>query len=409
MQLVRRWTGSLWWGLFGAGVYAACLEAGGAWFDLARVDNLALALLLGGWLALEMDHDGRAAPPWRHALAALLLCGSFLAKQSVLPVILLLAVYTLATGRGYRRWLFPGLSLLGISGLVVWYNQQSGGWFNYYVFELPAAHALEPSALAGFWRFDLLEPLPFLLAATLLAGVQALYARQDHKLAWLATLFAALVGTAWLGRLHTGGYLNVLLPAYAFLAVWGARSLHHLLEPAFDDPFTAFRQLADERTEDLRHSLVLLACLLQLALLVYDPRDHLPRPGDRANIQALRTWVESRKGELWLPTLGWLVPAGSGHGAAHEMALLDVLRGPEGPVRDSLDHQIRTALDSGRWSAVVLDRPWDGVEPSRRYTPVPPPLAADRMPAPLTGMETRPALFLQRLAAVSAPPDSLAP
>lgn len=405
-QLVFRWTGSGWWSLFAAGVFAGCFELGGAWFDLARVDSLALALLLAGWLALEETHDGRPAPLWRHSLAAVLLLAAFLAKQNSLTVTLPLILYTLAFHRGARRWLFPVIYLVGLSALVVVLNRATGGWFNYYVFELPAGHALEPSALAGFWRFDLLAPLPFLLAAVVLASLHLLFTRRDRRLAWLLALAVAFVGTAWLGRLHSGGYLNVLLPAYAFLAVWGARSLHHLLEPAFDDPFTAFRQLPAENTENLRDSLVLVVCVLQFALLVYDPRDHLPRPGTEPAITALRTWIRAQPGELWLPTQGWLAPGDAGHGAAHGMALEDVLRGPDGPTREALQLQLEQALTQGRWSAVVLDHPWLEKELAPRYQRVPAPEGAPDALRPLTGMDTAPRYFLRKRTP-ALPADSL--
>lgn len=394
-QLVFRWTGSSWWSLFGAGVYAACFEIGGGWFDLARVDSLALMFLLAGWLALEERHSGEGAPWWRHLLATVFLLAAFLAKQSSLVVALPLVVYTLLQ-QGLRRWLFPVTYLVGLSALVVVLNRLSSGWFNYYVFELPAGHALEPSALTGFWRFDLLGPLPFVILATLFTLVRLLFTRKDRQLAWLLALGLAFVGSAWLGRLHSGGYLNVLLPAFAFLAVWGARSLHHLLEPAFDDPFTAFRQLPTENTELLRDTLVLVACVLQFALLVYDPRDHLPRPADDRGGRELRAWVDAQPGALWLPTQGWLVTGKSGHGAAHEMALQDVLRGPQSPVRTKLDQELKQALARGRWTAIVLDRPWYTQEMEKGYLRVDAPLPPGSL-RPLTGMETRPTQFwLQR-------------
>ncbi|MCB9473605.1 MAG: hypothetical protein H6678_07330 [Candidatus Delongbacteria bacterium] len=389
-QLVFRRTASGWWSVVGAGLYAACFELGGAWFDLARVDSLALMFLLAAWMALEPRSDGQATPWWSHLLGALFCLAAFLTKQSALVVLLPMVLYTLLFGRGLRRWLFPGLSLVGLSLLVVWLNHVSSGWFNYYVFELPAGHGIELSALAGFWRFDLVGPLPILALAVCFLAVQWLYARRDRELVWLLALALGFVGSAWLGRLHSGGYLNVLLPAFAFLAVWGVRSLHLLLEPAFDDPWTAFRVLPSEGSENLRHSLVLLACLLQLALLVYDPTDHIPRQADLQATRKLQSWIAAQPGEVWVPAHAWLASTAGKPTAAHEMALLDVLRGPQGDARRSLERALKRDLENGRWSAVILDRPWleEFLQPG--YRPGPPPYDTPDLGWPLTGMRTRP-------------------
>src|SRR3569833_2402600 len=45
--LVKKHTGQLLAGILAAGLFAATFVVGGSWFDLARIDSLGLALLLG--------------------------------------------------------------------------------------------------------------------------------------------------------------------------------------------------------------------------------------------------------------------------------------------------------------------------------------------------------------------------
>ena len=78
-RLALRRGGNVFAGLFAVGLYAACFRFAGAWFDVARVDALGLALVLGALEILE------SSPGWiGAALAGLVFFAAFLAKQTAL-------------------------------------------------------------------------------------------------------------------------------------------------------------------------------------------------------------------------------------------------------------------------------------------------------------------------------------
>ena len=74
--LVWSETRNRWAAVCAAGLFAASFRLGGAWFDLARVDSLFLALLLVGLVV------ARRTSTWRVAVVAgLVLAAAFFAKQ----------------------------------------------------------------------------------------------------------------------------------------------------------------------------------------------------------------------------------------------------------------------------------------------------------------------------------------
>ena len=153
--LVKRETGNLYAAGLAAGLFAATFRIGGAWFDIARVDSLFLALFLAG-VYLIRAHT-------KHSMlvcAGLLFSLAMLTKQTALvmtgPVILYLAIMDV------RR----ALLLIGVVGLVAGggtlvLDYLSDGWYKYYVFELPtqfAARLVRPR-LVLFWTDDILSRL----------------------------------------------------------------------------------------------------------------------------------------------------------------------------------------------------------------------------------------------------------
>src|SRR5262249_7790186 len=131
---VRRETNSGSLGLVAAGLFAATFRASGAWLDIARVDSLCLLLFLAGAWFLRF-----APSPQGMAGAGVLLGLSFLTKPTAL---VMAAPLVLATFHRSRR---SGLILLGtfgflIAGSSLLLERLSGGWYHYYVFDLPRHH-----------------------------------------------------------------------------------------------------------------------------------------------------------------------------------------------------------------------------------------------------------------------------
>ena len=144
--------------LVGAGLFAALFDRTGAFFDLARVDSLALFFtLLGVWLLLASE---------RHDVAAgLLLAAACFTKQSMLlmaaPIVLARAGACAGRGacsasRPSARWRRAASLLLAL---------RTHGWSTYYLFTLPASHAWVPGAWFRYWRDDLFKAVPVAMLA----------------------------------------------------------------------------------------------------------------------------------------------------------------------------------------------------------------------------------------------------
>ena len=195
--------------LIGAGLFAALYDRTGAFFDLARVDSLALFFMLLGVFLLRASE--------RHDVAAgLLLAAAFFTKQSMLlmagPVVLARA-WSL---RGPRR-----LQCLAAFGAVAAGGSlllalRTHGWSTYYLFTLPASHPWVPGGWFRYWRDDLFKAVPVAMLALILVIARARGVRAARPVE-LAAVLGSLV-EAWSSRVHSGAFSNVLMPVYACLA-----------------------------------------------------------------------------------------------------------------------------------------------------------------------------------------------
>ncbi len=366
-DLVRRRTDPWWWGLVGAGMYAACFEIGGGWFDVGRVDSLYLALLMGAVIALDRRDDARG-----HLLSAALFILAGMTKQSALVVAAPIATWVLLTRRGRLRWIFPLAALIGIP--LAWFATDAifGSHMYYYILKLTSAHEIALPLLHEFWRFDLLAPLPIATLALFALLLPSPWERSE-RVRWLVWALA-FVGSAWISRLHAGGWKNVLLPAYALLAALLA--------------VTAGR--AYGKAGPLTRLVVLAAVLLQFGLLVFDPRDHLPSDATRAANDELVARIAAAPGEVWIPHHNGLVLAAGKEPTAHSMALQDVLRGGAGQPAARLEAGMEGAIEQGRWDLIILDAPMFEEELAKRYRFAGSAYADTSVGWPVTGARTRP-------------------
>ncbi len=391
--VVRRETGHRDAGLVAAGLFAATWELTGAWIDLARVDALFLLLLAASVAVLRASRGVRG-----DAAAALLALLAFLAKQSALPVAAALALWTLVVRRGSGRLAFAGLLFVGIAGTTVVGDALTGGWYSYYVFELPAEHRLVSERIAGFWLDDLRAFLPALLAA-FAVPVLAWRAGDRRTAGFFAALLAGTVATSWAGRVHVGGWLNAALPlALAVSLTIGAglpviaRALARRRGETSVDEVPGDPSAWRSARTPLREPLVAAAIVLQLALLLHDPRDRLPTAADEQAGDALVERLAEIEGGIFVPFHGALARRAGHAPHAHGMALEDVFRGGDETRRTRLRRELSEALHDGRFEVVVLDMDRWGMqaELAHRYERGPPPVPDDDAFTTVTGFVTRP-------------------
>jgi len=368
--LLKRESGSALAALVGAGLFAAAFSWSGAWMDVGRVDSLALALSLGSLLLVRR---GRGL---RDALAAGVVAGlAVLTKQTALLPALALAVVLL--GQDWRRWwgFAVGLFLLaggGLAGLHV----TSDGWSSWYLFELLGAHPWYTPKILGFWSEDMLQLAPLLIA--LAAGCLRGQGRRVAAVEW--AWCSGLVLSAWMGRAHVGGYDNTLMPAALALALLGG----HVVAWA--------------RASAVAGTPWMLAGVgLQFALLVDDPREHLPSAEMRAQGEAVVRALEQVGGPIFAPYQPHLAAWAGAGWSLHAMTLFDLSAADLGEVEQELFGQLRAALSEGRYRAVLLaeDEPFKTLlGPEYRLAPAG--AFPAQVPVPLTGKPHAPRLLYLR-------------
>jgi len=372
--LVSREGGSRFAGLVAAGLFVATFRRGGAWFDVARVDSLFLAFLMGA-LYLARRHRSLAGA----AAAGALLGLSFLTKQVAVsiaaPVVLWLLVMRI---RSAAAFLAAASAVVVPSVMLL--QSTSEGWFGYYTFELPAKHAWVDSALVSFWTADLAGAIPIAALLAVAYFLRSGPARGDRWF-WLS-LLAGAIGGSYLARLHSGGYDNVLLPAYAAVAVVAGLGLASLL-----------RRDGGRSGGGMARELAILVLVAgQFALLAYDPRKQIPSAADREAGQGVVTRLRNTVGDVYVPFHGYLAALAGKPPFAHAQAVADVWKGGPGDRgRRILFPALAEELRRRRFSAVVIDEEWfspDGLVDA--YAPAERVFARPDTFRPVTGMPWRP-------------------
>jgi hypothetical protein len=312
--IVRNETKNWWVALLSTGLFAATFRVTGAWLDVARVDSLFLAL----WLLFIYFVRGRKSAGVA-VLTGLLAALAYLTKQTALIACVPILVYLF-----WCNWKFGLICLgtavlaIGITTLVM--NFASAGWYGYYVFGLLSQQTeWLPQEFLTFWKDDLLVHLPLAILFAIFFFIGRPKQDRLNILQWLSILTGALAGS-FITRVKTGGYDNVLLPAYAVLSILFGLGLGGMLE------------LMQQSRDDYKARLELLiqaTCLIQLAMILYNPFAQIPTKADLQAGNSLVKMLSQVKGTVFLPDQSYL-PALAGKSTfANNSAIWDVLRGDQ--------------------------------------------------------------------------------
>jgi hypothetical protein len=331
-------------GLVAAGLYAVCFPFAGAWFDLARVDSLFLALALAGATTLRAARAPRA-----HALAGALLFLATCAKQTALPLALLLALPAFQRGRRCARAYLIALLVPGALAFCVG-HALTDGWSTRHLFLLPAAHPFQTDLAIAFWTEDLFGHLAIALGLTAAVLLERPTNGEARDL-FPPALILGLLGTSWFSRAHVGGWDNVLMPACAALALGSA--------VAVDRIGSRWKGGGLGTPSGRIAALLSLLVIGQFLLLSRDPRPQVPTAEART---AGESFVESLRqdgGVVLVPYHGYLAARAGSPSGAHAMGLIDLMRGGDPEAAGPLLRELEASLARRRWSAIYLDEPWD--------------------------------------------------
>jgi 4-amino-4-deoxy-L-arabinose transferase-like glycosyltransferase len=340
--LVSRETGDRRAGVLAACVFAAMFGISSRWFDLARVDSLFLLLLLGAAVLVRLSTSTPGV-----AAGAICLVLACVTKQAALLIAPALALYLWRRDRR-QALIFGGLFAAALLAVTLVANALTDGWYRYYVFDLPREQDVWDTSM--FWKFftkDLFPPLSVsLLATVFFLGSRSTREQGRASAVWfyLPLGLATLLGS-WLSRAHIGGWLNVLLPIYLFLAIGFGLGVSEALKRSL---------AAGPRHAPLLRAFVYCACLLQFALLFYEPLRQIPDSRDEAAGNEVVRAIQALPGNVYVPFHPEHAAKAGKRTYAHGDALYAVLVAQPSKTRTELEHRIAAALQGGCFDAVVL-------------------------------------------------------
>ena len=412
-RLVRAETGDRVAGLVAAGLFAATYWLSLAWLDIGRVDSMALLLTL---LAVVAGRRALRAPTgpllvWRRRglspracqieAGVVLATVSFLAFFTKQSALLALAPMLLVVGVR-RPW--AGLSALGVLvlevvGSTVVMDRLTGGWYGYYVFDELRHQGLMDSVWRTFVPDDLLLPLSGALVLGVLGLALAFLRRRPRSSSWFwAAVVVGFVGSSWVARLHSGGAPDVLITAYAGVAL-----LAGLGFAVFQQEVPALvaragarlgaRNGLDRMVRALAAAALAATVVVEVVALHYPVAPRLPNGPDlRAGAHLIRL-IEQRPGEVIVLDHPWYETMAGKAAFAQGEAVNDILRAGPSPARTDLLRSIETTLASPGVRTVFLDSPGDLdlVPGLRRWFRLGPPVfACYQCFFPLTDLPVRP-------------------
>lgn len=338
--IVKKETGSFFYGFLAISFFIATYPLSGAWLDIGRIDTLFLFFLLMTFYLLKFKISKTA-----YVLAGFLISLATLSKQSALIFALIFAVYVFIFKPRLKLYFivsagfFSGL-LLGLMAIV------HGRWFFYYLFSLPGQHPFVAEMLFKFWLDDIIIPLPILFAILgLLLFLVLKFVRRGWD--WAYLFFGlSMILISWIGRIHFGGFVNVLLPVYSFLSVAIVLALNKI---------NAI--LSNSRIKWKGHIPLYLYFLFicQFLLLLYNPGKLIPTQGDKLAGEMLVKKVSQLPGKVLIPYHGFLNHMAGKESYSHCMPFFDVLRGKNQALKQKLSGEVYLALRARIFSAIILD------------------------------------------------------
>jgi len=212
----------------GCGLFAASFGVVGNWYDVGRIDSLAIFLILFSGYIVRYYPGTKGA-----VLSAVLFSASFLTKQSAL-IFLPFMIVPICLSRRRDGLTFAIASVVICMASLMFLSAKSQGWSWFYLFKIPASTPRSYPVLLTYPIKDLLGNFPFLLAVMLfiLWGGHNLRGGEIGKGLlrnfWTWFFLGGLL-TSYLSRLKYGGWDNVLYSVVAVLPLLSGTVLGQFL------------------------------------------------------------------------------------------------------------------------------------------------------------------------------------
>jgi hypothetical protein len=347
--LIRSETRSRLGAIAGAGLYAACFNPLGGWYDYGRVDSLFVFLLLLG------IYCTRRAPV---LVAVLVWLVAFQTKQTILPVAIL--VFCADWQRPRRMALGLVSAIAGFAASILVMNHLTGGWYSYYLFGTAKGlpWILRPAVL--YLPSDLLQPLGLaflILLVCLLYVPQRLRSRSTQ---FYFVVSFSLYASIWYLRAHAGSSDNALMPVYAWTSVLFGIAVGRLM------PWLSVLEPSQQK---LCRTLLLGAACVQILGFVYHPGKFEPGTYFFAERQKFEQQLSSLPGDVYLIDHSYdAILAGKRPHAVID-AFGIILDSPPSAMRTAYIAAFQRAVDNHVYGGFVLDDTADVYKPGTGWMP----------------------------------------
>lgn len=337
--IVRRETSRSYPAWLACGLMAATYASTAGWFDVGRPDSLFVATLLAGVYAVQ-----------RGTRRALLVGGvclalSCLAKQTAVMVALPLMAWSIVKDR--RQSLFLIMPIVAVlAATTVYFQRTTDGWYWYYVIELQRTRgALVRARLLTFWTSDVFKVLAVAVVLSTWYLLKNARVRSLTRTQGVCAAAAAMIVATWLSRLRAGNGLNVLMPAYAAIAILSGLAIGDV---------NAASGTVDEFVDRKLDGIVSALCLVQFFRLAFNPFSHIPTRNDEIAGREIVRRLAAIDGEVFVPCHGYLAVMAGKHSYAHIQEIADL----EAPRGDStraaaISETLRVEFERRRFGAVV--------------------------------------------------------
>ena len=244
--------------LIASGFFASTYKLGGAWFDIARVDMLALFLVL---LAVYLI---RIKSMEAYIIAGIVFALSCLTKQTNLFILVFLCLYFILIDRNKSLgFVFTSIACFLIVSLSL--DHVFSGWYSFFVYKiafgsgsnLPITASMTLNSVGDFWLNSLLFPIPItlvLIGGYFIIMLISWKSKIDKTNIFYIFFTAGMIGASWGALIHPGGYKNVLIPGYAAIAILFGLTIQKLIY--------------EQKENLLYRSGLLVICAMQFAMQI---------------------------------------------------------------------------------------------------------------------------------------------
>lgn len=280
------------------GLFAACWDDSGTFYDLCRTDALSLALM--GWAVVLTPLPS----PRATVAGGLLLAVAFTAKQHVALLGVPMLIWVWRTHGRERAKLFVTASVVPAVLFLITMSIATKGEFLRWLILVPVTHGQTVSRLIPGAQIEVWKALPLTMTAVLLSATWV----------WRRSYWAMIAGMTLvivsIMRGHTGGYVNVLIPMFwvecllpvVAASAWGGARARAAAGVVIALQLATWRLDTGRFWDKVAAGQPIAASWDSTQL---DPQRYVPTAGDTANVRKLIAEIAKLPDPILIPHAPW--------------------------------------------------------------------------------------------------------